>query len=70
VVSTDCPSGPAEILEDGTYGALVPVGDERAMAAAIADTIAKPPPQDLLRERADEFTRDRAVDQYLRVMLD
>jgi glycosyltransferase involved in cell wall biosynthesis len=28
VVSTDCPSGPAEILEQGKYGPLAPVGDD------------------------------------------
>lgn len=35
VVSTNCPSGPAEILADGKYGFLTPVGDETAMAKAI-----------------------------------
>ena len=35
VVSTDCPYGPAEILQGGRYGALTPVGDAPAMAAAI-----------------------------------
>ena len=43
VVSTDCPSGPREILEGGRYGALVPVGDAEAMAAAILAVLADPP---------------------------
>jgi len=40
VVATNCPSGPSEILKDGKYGELVPVGDSAAMAAAILHVLA------------------------------
>src|SRR5262249_37227290 len=39
VISTDCASGTAEILENGRYGPLVPVGDVEAMATAISATL-------------------------------
>jgi len=42
VVSTDCRSGPAEILEDGKWGTLVPVGEPDALAVAINDALAGP----------------------------
>jgi glycosyltransferase involved in cell wall biosynthesis len=43
VVSTDCPWGPREILEDGRLGKLAPVGNVEAMAAAVLETLAQPP---------------------------
>ena len=64
VVSTDCPSGPAEILENGRWGRLVPVGDHDKMADAILATLAEPPARAELRQRAAAFTVDTAVDRY------
>lgn len=64
VVSTDCPSGPAEILENGRWGRLVPVGDAVAMAEAIQATLAAPPDPADLRRRAAAFHLDAAVDRY------
>jgi glycosyltransferase involved in cell wall biosynthesis len=69
VVSTDCPSGPAEILAGGRYGRLVPPGDDEALAEAILATLAAPPAAASLRERAGFFSVERAVAQYERVML-
>lgn len=69
VVSTDCPSGPAEILDHGRYGPLVPVGDDAAMASAILEILDVPPPAEKLRARAALFSVDRAVDQYLDLLL-
>ncbi len=65
VVSTDCPTGPAEILDNGRYGPLVRMGDDRAMAEAIVQTLDAPPPAALLQRRAADFGEDRAGEDYL-----
>jgi glycosyltransferase involved in cell wall biosynthesis len=65
VVSTDCPTGPAEILADGRFGRLVAMGDDAAMAAAIVQALDHPLPPSLLRARAAEFSEERAVAAYL-----
>jgi glycosyltransferase involved in cell wall biosynthesis len=68
VVSADCPSGPAEILDGGAFGRLVPVGDDVAMADAVAATLDDPPPRAALLARAALFTRARAADRYLALL--
>lgn len=65
VVATDCRSGPREILADGRYGLLVPVGDIEAMARAIGSVLAEPPPPDLMRERASKFASEPVVSAHL-----
>jgi glycosyltransferase involved in cell wall biosynthesis len=65
IVSTDCPSGPAEILNGGRFGRLVAVGDVDALARAVAQALDEPADTDALRARAEEFTVAHAADQYL-----
>lgn len=63
-VSTDCPSGPAEILLNGEIGPLVPVGDSAALAEAMERVLNAPPDRGLLQQRAAYFSADRAVAAY------
>jgi glycosyltransferase involved in cell wall biosynthesis len=65
VVSTNCPSGPSEILENGKYGKLVPVGNSKALAESIVETLRNPLPKEFLQERAKDFSLDIAVRKYL-----
>lgn len=44
VVSTDCPHGPRELLENGKYGRLVPVNNPAALAHAMEAELAEPSP--------------------------
>jgi glycosyltransferase involved in cell wall biosynthesis len=65
VVSTDCPHGPAEILDHGRYGRLVPVGDPESLARAILATLDAPPARQSLCERGAVFTIERCAEAYL-----
>ncbi|MCP3144656.1 glycosyltransferase [Pyxidicoccus xibeiensis] len=65
VVSTDCPSGPGEVLEHGKHGVLVPMEDPQALAEALGRVVREEPwRRDLstrARRRADELSADRAL---------
>ncbi|HEY9644103.1 MAG TPA: glycosyltransferase, partial [Coleofasciculaceae cyanobacterium] len=65
VVSTDCKSGPAEILDNGKYGQLVPVGDADKLAEAILATLANPLQPEMLQQRAQDFTVEAIAQEYL-----
>jgi glycosyltransferase involved in cell wall biosynthesis len=67
VVSTDCPSGPAEILENGRWGRLVPVGDAGAMARSIMAALDDEMPPDV-SARAAAFGVEAAVCAYLKAL--
>ena len=68
VVATHCPSGPFEILQNGKFGPLVPVGDEQAMAAAMGETLANPLPADTLRQAVAEYSAERSAKRYLQAL--
>lgn len=70
VVATDCPHGPAEILDYGKYGQLVPTNDANALSHAIKQSLSRKfhvPIQDLVK-RASKFNLEPAVKAYLRVI--
>jgi glycosyltransferase involved in cell wall biosynthesis len=65
VASTDCRSGPREILRDGDYGPLVPVGDSHALAVAIDQLLDNPIDAERLQARAADFSIERVTERYL-----
>jgi glycosyltransferase involved in cell wall biosynthesis len=68
VVATDCLSGPAEILEGGRYGRLVPVDDPAALAAAMGEWLAREHDRAALVARAADFAPPIAAGRYLALL--
>jgi glycosyltransferase involved in cell wall biosynthesis len=64
-VSTDCPSGPSEILANGQLGYLVPVGSPEALSEGMRKALDKPFPKEKLRQRAEDFSEDKAIQAYI-----
>ncbi len=67
VVSTNCKSGPEEILRGGSIGRLVPVGDIEALSEAIVESLNndKNIPE---KEYLQQYEPGWAVDEYLKVI--
>jgi glycosyltransferase involved in cell wall biosynthesis len=68
VVSTDCPYGPAEILQGGRYGTLTPIGDAGAMAAAIEAALLEVPDRGALAARGLNYSATRAAERFLEIV--
>ena len=68
IVSTDCKSGPAEMLDGGRYGRLVPCGDADALTRAIDEELDEPPRPEELRARADEVAGSAMVHRYTELL--
>lgn len=68
IVSTDCKSGPREILENGKYGKLVPIGNFEKLAQVIIETLNSDYNPVSGIERAKQFSVDNAVNYYLDII--
>ena len=68
VVSTRCPSGPNEILQEGKYGPLVDVGDVEGLAEAMANTLNHPLTTETLKEAVEEYTAEKSAIHYLKAL--
>lgn len=64
VVATDCPVGPAEILEQGRFGRLVEVGDADALSRAMLEMLAQKTDVEAAYQRSLMFSEGRCVDAY------
>lgn len=69
VVSTDCPSGPKEILENGLYGTLTPVGDEKQIAQGILKCLLDFKAPKRPAASWERFELDRVSKEYIDVLL-
>lgn len=67
-VSTDCPTGPREVLQNGKYGYLVPMRDPNAMAAAIERALEHPIQKTLLDEAVMPFEESVVIDRHFDVL--
>jgi len=65
VISTDCQSGPAEILDNGRYGKLVAIDDIDTLASEMRASLEEEPDRLLLQRRAKDFLVDDISMQYL-----
>ena len=65
IVSTDCDSGPREILQNGKYGTLVSVGDNDALSSSIYNSLLAHHDKSALIARSKDFSIDKISQQYL-----
>lgn len=69
VVATDCPSGPREVLKNGHFGPLVPIGDPETMARAMLSVLDAPMEKNLLKSAVRAYTVEASSKRYLDALL-
>ncbi|MCI5221991.1 MAG: glycosyltransferase [Candidatus Electrothrix sp. AR4] len=67
-VSTDCPTGPREVLKNGRYGYLVPMHDPVKMAIAIKMAIEQPVPLKGLKDAIQPFTEELVIKRHKEIL--
>ena len=67
IIAVDCPGGPREILEDGKWGALLPIDDEAAMINAIEKVFSEER-KISTKKRADDFSLETISKKYLNLI--
>ena len=65
IVSTDCHSGPAEILQNGTFGKLVTVNDVDSLSEGMRDALLAQHDKSLLVSRSADFTVEKITKEYI-----
>ena len=68
VVSTDCPSGPREILDNGRYGKLVPMQCPEKMATGILEYLKNPAQREFIKKGIERFELKNSIEAYLKVL--
>lgn len=72
VVSTDCPSGPDEIISNNENGILIPLDDEKALALAttkiLKDRVFAKKISINAKKRAQDFSLGKIIDQYEKII--
>jgi glycosyltransferase involved in cell wall biosynthesis len=67
-VSTDCPTGPREVLQGGKYGYLVPVANPSALAKGIEQALDNPIPISVLNEAVLPFEEHAVIARHFEVL--
>lgn len=68
IVSTNCKTGPREILEDGEYGKLVPIDNAQEMAKAIIKQLDITVDKQKLIQRGMQFSTENALKKYIELI--
>lgn len=68
VVATDCVSGPREILQNGLFGGLVPVGDVKSLSQALTTALRFPPRAESTQLAAAPYHAKASGEAYMRTL--